>query len=943
MPKSTVPGGVSALLLVALLAPTLHAQQKPSVQPEDYKKWENLGGGNLSDDGNWFVAQISRVDMDGELQVYRTTGGEPTVIANGVNPSFSADGRWLGYTITLPQKEREQLEKQKKPIRSKLGLMNLATGQQSTVPDIASFSFSGDGLFLAMRGYAPENAKTKGADLIVRDLAKGTDTHFGNIADLAWQDEGALLAMVVDAQTKIGNGVQLFDPASGITRSLDSDTVAYKSLAWREKSSDLAAMKVRKDDTREDESHIVLAWTGLAARAPKSHVLDPADQPGFPADTRIVDFRTLSWSDDGATLFLGIKDWVKKSDADKKAADAAKADSTRSDSTKADSAKANGAKADEEKPGVEVWHAKDVEIIPEQKVRAERDKRRNQLVAWHVAQDRFVALDDGTFEDVTLFEGQKLALGVDHTPYDQDRMFGPVYNDLYVIDVNTADRRKIKERVQFNQGPSRAGKFVLYLENDHYWTYDIAKGTHTNITEMAPVSFINHEDDHTVKQKPPYGMGMWTVGDRSVLLYDKFDIWEVAPDGSRHTRLTDGTAERVRHRLVFLDPDERTADLSKPVYIALYGERSKKYGYGRIQGGRAEPLVWLDRNVSRITKAEDADVFSYVVQAFDDSPDWFVGGARLGDAKQLTKTNTFQADYAWGKAELLDYQNTSGKDLQAALYYPANYEPGRKYPMLVYFYEITSNTLHNYQSPSERTVYNPTVWTQQGYFVLRPDIVYRDRNPGLSAVEALVPAVERAVATGHIDDKKVGLIGHSWGGYQTAFVPTQTDMFAAAVAGAPLTDLYSMYLSVYWNTGGSDARIFEISQGRMEVPPWQDLDSYLANSPVHHIEKLNTPMLVTFGTEDGAVDWDQGTIMYNAARRAGKDFVLLVYEGENHGLAKKPNQIDYHRRINEWFGHYLKGEEAAPWIKQGVKFLDKDKEQRPNKVAEKPVSSNESR
>jgi dipeptidyl aminopeptidase/acylaminoacyl peptidase len=189
----------------------------------------------------------------------------------------------------------------------------------------------------------------------------------------------------------------------------------------------------------------------------------------------------------------------------------------------------------------------------------------------------------------------------------------------------------------------------------------------------------------------------------------------------------------------------------------------------------------------------------------------------------------------------------------------------------------------------------------------------------------------------------VGLIGHSWGGYQTAFVPTQTDIFAAAVAGAPLTDLYSMYLSVYWNTGSTDARIFEISQGRMEVPPWQDLDSYLANSPVHHIEKLKTPMLVTFGTEDGAVDWDQGTIMYNAARRAGKDFVLLVYEGENHGLAKKPNQIDYHRRINEWFGHYLKGEEAAPWIKQGVKFLDKDKEQRPNKIAEKPISSNGAR
>ncbi len=924
MPNPRVSLGALALILTAFATP-LHAQPKPRVMPEDYKKWENLGSGTFSNDGRWFVASISRVDMDGELQVYRASGGEPTVIANGTNPAFSVDGKWLAYTITLPQKEREQLEKQKKPVRSKLGLLNLATGEQTTVPEIASFELSGDGRYIAMRGYAPEGAKSKGMSLVVRDLANGTDTHFGNIAEIAWQDEGALLAMVVDADTKIGNGIQLFDPASGVTRSLHSDSVAFKGLVWRKKSSDLAAMKVVTDSTREGDSHVVLAWTGLATRTSKAHVLDPADQAGFPTDTRVVDFRTLAWSDDGANVFLGTKTWEKKPSTEK------------TDSTKAD----NGPKpANDEKPGVEVWHSKDVDIIPEQKVRAEREKRLNQLGAWHLATDRFTTLDDGTFENVQLFEDESRVFATDQTPYDVERMFGPAYNDLYVVDVATGQRIKIKDRIQFGFGPSPGGKYVLYLENDHYWVYDIARRTHTNITEKAPVSFIDHEDDHTVEQKPPHGVGRWTKDDRSVLLYDKFDIWEVSPDGTRHTRLTDGTPEMVRHRLFWLDPTERVADLSKPQYIALYGERTKKYGFGRIRSGRMERLVWEDANIGRLTKAKDADVLAYVTQRFDDSPDWFVAGADLANAKQLTKTNTFQADYAWGRAELLDYKNTRGADLQAALYYPANYEPGKKYPMLVYFYEITSNTLHSYQSPSERTYYNPTVWTQEGYFVLRPDIVYRDRNPGLSAVDALVPAVEKAVGTGMIDAEKVGLIGHSWGGYQTAFVPTQTDIFAAAVAGAPLTDLYSMYLSIYWNTGGTDARIFEISQGRMEVPPWRDLDSYLANSPVHHIENLNTPMLVMFGTEDGAVDWDQGTIMYNAARRAGKDFVLLVYEGENHGLAKKPNQVDYHRRINEWFGHYLKGEEPAQWIKDGVKFLEKDKEKRPNRiVTDKPISN----
>jgi dipeptidyl aminopeptidase/acylaminoacyl peptidase len=246
--------------------------------------------------------------------------------------------------------------------------------------------------------------------------------------------------------------------------------------------------------------------------------------------------------------------------------------------------------------------------------------------------------------------------------------------------------------------------------------------------------------------------------------------------------------------------------------------------------------------------------------------------------------------------------------------------------MIVYIYEIRSNAIHQYYSPSERNAYNPTNWTQQGYFVLQPDIVYRDRDPGLSAVDAIEPAVDKMIATGMIDETKVGLIGHSWGGYQTAFVSTVSKKFAAGVAGAPLTELASMYLSVYWNSGGTDARIFEISQGRMEVPPWKDLDAYTRNSAVWNIEKMETPLLVTFGDKDGAVDWHQGIVMYNAARRENKDLVMLVYEGENHGLAQKPNQIDYQRRVMEWFNHYLKGDPAPEWIQTGVKFLDKDKE-----------------
>ena len=241
---------------------------------------------------------------------------------------------------------------------------------------------------------------------------------------------------------------------------------------------------------------------------------------------------------------------------------------------------------------------------------------------------------------------------------------------------------------------------------------------------------------------------------------------------------------------------------------------------------------------------------------------------------------------------------------------------------IVYIYEIRSNVVHSYQVPSERSYYNFQVWSQSGYFVYQPDIVYRDRDPGVSAVASLEPAVQAVIETGMVDPDRIGLIGHSWGGYQTTFAVTQTDIFSAAVAGAPLTNLFSMYLSVYWNSGGTDARIFEISQGRMEVPFWEDEAAYRRNSPVFHIENMTTPLLMAQGTEDGAVDFNQGVEFYNAARRANKDFVFLVYNGENHGFRNEANQLDYHRRINGWFGYYLKGEEAPPWITDGVPYLE---------------------
>jgi dipeptidyl aminopeptidase/acylaminoacyl peptidase len=376
--------------------------------------------------------------------------------------------------------------------------------------------------------------------------------------------------------------------------------------------------------------------------------------------------------------------------------------------------------------------------------------------------------------------------------------------------------------------------------------------------------------------------------------------------------------------------------------MSMNGERSKKSGFVKFKidptttAVHRTKLRFTDTRASSLQKAKYADVFAFSEQKVDDSPDIFIAGTELAEPRQVTKTNVQQDQFAWTpKSELINYESGRGAKLQGALYYPANYKPGEKYPMIVYIYEKRSQNLHNYTSPSERRPYNAAVFTSLGYFFYQPDIVYRAQNPGLSAIECVTPAVEAVLAKGEVNPDQVGLVGHSWGAYQTAFIVSRSNLFAAGVAGAPLTNMMSMSTNIYWNSGGTNARIFHESQGRMDKPFWQDVETYIANSPIFGMDTLETPLLIAFGDKDGAVDWHQGIEMYNAARLAKKQLVMLVYDGENHSLAKKPNQVDYHWRVREWFGHYVKGEPAPKWMTEGTSFLEREKALKEKKRLEK--------
>jgi acetyl esterase/lipase len=942
---------ISALSGIFILSILTAAQAKLPAKFSDFGKWETLAPagarGGFSPDGRWLVYAINRSNRENELRLVKLADGAAKIAACGAQPVFSSDSKWLAYAVVPSESEQDKLRAEQKPVQNKLGIIHLVSGEVITLDGIESFVFSPDGAFLAMRRYAPPRPavpaapgargdrpaggadidETPGATLIVRRLADSRDMTFGNISQQAWQDaeRSHLLAMIVSAEGKTGNCVQLFDAESGNLRSLDSAASTYTDLAWRKDAADLAVLRAKTDERKEGPTCAVLAWTGLG-KGERLRQFDPGVEASFPKGMRTAPFRRLSWSFDGKTIFLGLAKWE---DRIAPAARPGKGD-------------APTAPADEF-AALQIWHWADVIVQPKQKVDAASDRRRSDLAAWNIETGKLAILgNDPVNEDVVPIRKTNLAYVLEWKKYAMDRTIGRPAADLYLADISTGVRAKVREAIidQYLQaGP--AGHYLLFLQNDHYYTVNLATRAVTDITRSNPLPFIEKDSDVTVAQKPPYGVAGWTKDDAAVFLYDKYDVWKIASDGSKSERITAGAAEQIRHRLVRPDyaggrrfsgdagagPDPGI-DPDKPLYFSLYGEWTKKSGYARrLPGGVPTRLLWMDKGVGSLAKAKDAETYGYIVQDYDDSPDVFVGGPELKDARPATATNPFQKDFAWGRSELVEYKGDQGLRLQGALFYPAGYEAGKKYPMIVYMYEKLSQGLHNYVAPSDRSYYNISVFTSLGYFVFEPDIVFTPRQPGVSVVQCVVPGVKKVLESGLIDPRRVGCVGHSWGGFDAAYLAANTQgVFAAAVAGAPLTDLVSMYGDHHWGPGIAETDHIETGQERMEVPLWEDLADYVKNSAIFTVNTMTVPLLLEEGDADSVVFWHQSVEMYNIARRALKNVVFLVYEGEDHGLRQKKNQLDYQRRILAWFGHYLKGEPAETWITSGQSHLDREAE-----------------
>ena len=957
---------VLSLALVALTAPLAIGQtvtpaaQRRALTPQDFDQWRSIDGERLSADGQWVVYSLVPQVGEGEVVVRATNGGaefrhsrgyigRPQTRPNATNrgPAFNAPpaqffGSHVVFTIEPDQAAVEAARRAKKrpaaQPKSSLGIMRLSDGTVTEVPRVKSFeSPRGDGRFLvyllhpADSSAAPAGADTSaevraaaapggvarpiadstatvrpkkkdyGSTMVIRELNTGNEVRVEDVLAVEVDRDGTWLAYTVSSRIGANDGVYLRRVGGGEALPVLTGEGHYKGLVF-DKAGTRLAFVTDRDEADEKKPRYALYHATVSSPAAKILV-----NPDAFGDTMVLSDRArLEFSEDGARLQFGVAP---------PALDSIPADSLA------------------DKAVFDLWHYEDPRLQPQQQVEAERDRGRSYAAIAELRGAKVRVLGNDSFPQIRFSRDMRTGLAVTSLPYAIEAMWGQGGNDVYVIDVATGARKRMLERSRFGASLSPDARYALYFGEDRHWhAYQIATGKLTNLTEKIAGVRFDQETWDTPSDPAPWGVAGWTPGDRSVLLYDRYDIWEVDPAGVRPARVvTDsvGRQRRITFRYVQLDTAAHFIDPAQPLMLAAMNEVTKASGAWRDRLNvtqQPESLYMADRRISRPDKARDANVLLFTSSTFTEFPDLYVSGMDMRDPRKVSNANPQQTAYRWGTAQLVRWRNMDGVPLQGILYKPDDFDPSKQYPMVVYFYEQMSDNLHAHQTAVPRNTIQPTLYTSNGYLVFFPDIAYTDGYPGASALKAIVPGVQMLLDSGFVKEDGIGISGQSWGGYQAAYIITRTNLFSAAFAGAPVANMTSAYGGIRWASGLARAFQYEIAQSRIGGSLWDMPMRYLENSPLFHADRIETPLMMMHNDADGAVPWYQGIEMFVAMRRLGKEAYLINYNGDGHNPTKRANQLDVAMRQMQFFDHHLRGLPAPEWMQKGIPFLQKGRQ-----------------
>ncbi len=979
---------VALLCTVSLLATMAFAQQaspapaKRSITHQDYDSWRSISAQQISRDGKFVAYAYVPQDGDGEVIVRNIATGVDWRAPRGyrppvpppddpgtnigefqaeqarlLRPVFTADSRFAIFgteptkaEVTKAKKEKKKPEEMPK---NGLGIMDLSTGTVTRVERVKSFRVpeDGTGYFAYLIEAKPEDKpsaqpkpesspsgeatgpaaapapstpatprgpsargkkKEYGTELVLRNTANANERKFSDVLDYTISRDAKTLVFTTSARKEDSNGVY------AVTTDSETEPVAllsgkgkYQRLTWDEDNTQLAFISDKEDAEAKQPKFRVYQWN---RKDPQATELVSVSSPGFRKEFVVSERANLSFSLDGSHLFLGT---APPPEPEKNPEEEMPAD---------------------EKVLVDLWHWKDDYVQPIQRIRAEQDRNRSYRAVYDLQTKKFVQLADETMETISPSNDGRYAIGADNRKYRTISDYDPGFTDYYLVNTADGSRKPLLTKQRSNVSLSPNAKYAVYFDGKDWYSYSVADGSIANLTKNISANFYNEEND--VPSTPgSYGIAGWTKDDADVLLYDRYDIWQVSPDGSSAKNLTDGVGrkESTALRYVRLDPRERWIDPEKPMLLSAENQETHDSGFYRDKVNSTAPpqkLLMAAKDFNNPSKAKDADVMIMTASRFDQFPDIWVTNSSFRELKRVSNGDAQRAAFNWGSGELVSFKNTDGVPLKGLLLKPDNFDPKKKYPMIVYIYEKLSQGLHTFRNPAPGTSINPTYYVSNGYLVFMPDIVYTIGYPGPSALKCVLPGVQAVVDRGYVNEKAIGIQGHSWGGYQIAYMVTQTNRFRAAAPGALVANMTSAYSGIRWGTGLPRQFQYERSQSRIGGSLWDYPLRYLDNSPIFRADRVETPLLMIHNDEDDAVPWYQGIEYFLALRRLGKEAYMFTYNGEKHGLRKRINQKDYTRRLQEFFDHFLKGAPAPEWMEKGIPYLQREKEKEKYRTSE---------
>ncbi len=966
------------ILQVVLILPSLFllAQKKP-LDHSVYDQWQSVTDKKISNDGKWFIYTVNPQEGDGETIIQSFDKKYNKVIPRGYNATITEDSRYAvikirSYFKTIREARIKRRMADDMP-KDSLAIVTLGKDSLIKVARIKSYKtpkkaggawvsylyekglnepktrYTPDSLseatsltrmvdsllFIAdsLRNMA-EEIKTKGVlalqpalkkdssgpalrpgeegtELVLHNVSTGVRRHFALVSDYYFNEMGTIAVITTTKRNKDPHSkasVLWVDLATGKTDTIFKRFNDVRNLAMQDDGSQLAFIAERDSVARGMRKFYKLWYykPGMDSAVLKVDTTTAGIMKGLTVNENVKPV----FSKDGKKIYFSVSPVRRQK---------------------------NNELVEFETARLDVWNYKDDYLQPQQLVNLNRELRRGYLAVLHTDANKVVQLGSDDAEDINLLnEGNSdyvLATSTKGNRIEAQWM-GFAARNAYLISTKDGSRKKIKDKQHFGLTASPEGKYILWYDatSRHYFTYNTVNGQTKDITTQIPEGLFDDEND-TPDEPSSYGIGGWVENDKAVLINDKYDVWQVDPDGIQPpVNITNAYGKKnniVLRNINFDRQDEgrvRRDSIANPVkagqqlFFSAFNKTTKYAGYfTKALGKKGDPalLVMSPNTYMQPEKAANAEAF-IVTKASVSDMDLYTSKDLKSFAK-VSNLNEQQKKYNWLTADLVKWKMFDGREAEGLLFKPENFDSTKKYPVVFYFYERNSDGLYLYRAPApSASTINIPYFASNDYLVFVPDIVYKTGQPGEDAYNSVGSAAKFLSKKHWVDSTKLAIQGQSWGGYQVAYLVTRTNMFAVASAGAPVANMTSAYGGIRWTTGLNRQFQYEHTQSRIGATLWDSTDLYIKNSPLFSVPKITTPLLIMHNDADGSVPWYQGIELFTAMRRLGKQVWMLQYNGEDHNLMERRNRKDLSVRLSQYFDHFLKGAPAPKWLEEGV-------------------------